>query len=473
MIDVLALGLSALVLLGTLATAVVGHHRVPPVAVALPGAACLVLVGAVGAPAAQGAVREIAPTVAFLVVVLLLADLADREGLFTWAAAVTARQAGRSPMGLLARVVLLSALVTAVLSLDATVVLLTPIVLATATRMRVPSRPHAYAAGHLANSASLLLPVSNLTNLLAFAATGLSFLHFTGLMLGPWVVAVAVEFAVLRWLFRGDLHVPVGSPVTATPAVPVTAVTVVTLVVAGFAVASAIGVSPVWPALLGVLVLAARQLVRRTVRLPDLVRAADLPFAAFVLALAVVVLAVLDNGLRPVLSVVLPDGDSLLPLLAVAGLAAALANLLNNLPATLALLPVVAVGGPAPVLAALIGGQRRAEPDLRRIAREPALAARAGAGGTHGRTVQRRRAGDRAADPGRRDHGAVDRAATLTGCVLFPCRYRSAGLSRADVLERRFPTARIGGKIRTVTPHVRASERVKTCGDDPGTAVVT
>jgi arsenical pump membrane protein len=350
-----ALGLSAFVLLGTLATAVVGHHRVPPVAVALPGAAGLVLVGAVGAPAAGGAVREIAPTVAFLVVVLLLADLADREGLFTWAAAVTARRAGRSPMGLLARVVLLSALVTAVLSLDATVVLLTPIVLATATRMRVPSRPHAYAAGHLANSASLLLPVSNLTNLLAFAATGLSFLHFTGLMLGPWVVAVAVEFAVLRWLFRGDLDVPVGSPVTATPAVPVTAVAVVTLVVAGFAVASAIGVSPVWPALLGVLVLAARQLVRRTVRMPDLVRAADLPFAAFVLALAVVVLAVLDNGLRPVLSAVLPDGDSLLPLLAVAGLAAALANLLNNLPATLALLPVVAVGGPAPVLAALIG----------------------------------------------------------------------------------------------------------------------
>jgi arsenical pump membrane protein len=111
----------------------------------------------------------------------------------------------------------------------------------------------------------------------------------------------------------------------------------------------------VWPALLGVLVLAVRQLVRRTVRLPDVVRAADLPFAAFVLALAVVVLAVLDNGLRPVLSAVLPDGDSMLPLLAVAGLAAALANLLNNLPATLALLPVVAVGGPAPVLAALIG----------------------------------------------------------------------------------------------------------------------
>jgi arsenical pump membrane protein len=354
-VDVLALAVSAVVLLATLITAVVGHHRVPPVAVALPGAAYLVLVGAIGAPDAEGAVREIAPTVAFLVVVLLLAELADREGLFSWAAAVTARQAGRSAPGLLARVVLLSALVTAVLSLDATVVLLTPIVLATAARMRVPARPHSYAAGHLANSASLLLPVSNLTNLLAFAATGLSFLHFTGLMLGPWVVAVAVEFAVLRWLFRADLAVPVGDPVTHVPPVPAVAVTVVALVVVGFGVSSVLDVSPVWPALFGVLGLGVRQLVRRTVRISELAKAADLPFALFVLALAVVVLAVLDNGLEPLLAALLPTGDALLPLLAVAGIAAVLANLLNNLPATLALLPVAAVGGPAPVLAVLIG----------------------------------------------------------------------------------------------------------------------
>jgi arsenical pump membrane protein len=41
--------------------------------------------------------------------------------------------------------------------------------------------------------------------------------------------------------------------------------------------------------------------------------------------------------------------------LAVAGIAAVLANVLNNLPATLALLPVAAVGGSGTVLAVLIG----------------------------------------------------------------------------------------------------------------------
>ena len=164
--------------------------------------------------------------------------------------------------------------------------------------MRVPARPHAYAAGHLANSASLLLPVSNLTNLLAFAATGLSFLHFTGLMLGPWLVAVAVEFAVLRRLFRARSRPPGrrsgdGGAAGARPRGRRRRAVVV-----GFAVASGLGFSPIWPAVAGVVVLGVRQLVRRTTRVGDLLRAADLPFALFVLALAVVVLAVLRNGLE-------------------------------------------------------------------------------------------------------------------------------------------------------------------------------
>ena len=354
-VDPLGLLVSGVLLVAVLVTVGMGAQRIRPVFVAVPSAVFLVLVGALGYADAEDAVREIAPTVGFLVVVLLLAHLAGREGLFTWAAALTARQAGRSAAGLLARVVVLSAVVTAVLSLDATVVLLTPVVLATAAHMRVPARPHAWAAGHLANSASLLLPVSNLTNLLAFAATGLSFVHFTGLMLAPWVVAVAIEWLVLRRVFRADLAVPVDDPVTAVPPPPRLALVVVGLTVVGFGVASLAGLSPVWPAVAGVLVLAVRRLVARTSTTLELVQAADIPFALFVFGLSVVVLAVLRNGLQDLLAQLLPDGVGLLALLAVAAVAAALANLVNNLPATLALLPVAAAGGAGPVLAVLIG----------------------------------------------------------------------------------------------------------------------
>jgi arsenical pump membrane protein len=354
-VDPLALGVSAVVLVAVLIAAAVADPRVPPAAIAVPGAVYLTLVGAIGFPDAEAAVREIGPTVAFLVVILLLAHLADAEGLFSWAAQVTARQAGRSARRLLIRVVVLSAVVTAVLSLDATVVLLTPVVLATAVHMRIPARPHAWATGHLANSASLLLPVSNLTNLLAFAATGLTFLHFAGLMLGPWLVAVAVEFAVLRLMFRADLDHPVEDPVTETPAAPVVALVVVGATVSGFAVTSLIGISPVWPAVGGVVVLAVRQLLRRRTRLDDLVRAADLPFALFVLGLSVVVAAVLHSGVDDVLADVLPDGTDLPALLTITVIGAVLANVLNNLPATLALLPAAAAAGPGPVLALLVG----------------------------------------------------------------------------------------------------------------------
>jgi arsenical pump membrane protein len=51
----------------------------------------------------------------------------------------------------------------------------------------------------------------------------------------------------------------------------------------------------------------------------------------------------------------LPHGDGFLALLAVAAISALLANLVNNLPATLIIVPVVAAGAPGAVLAMLIG----------------------------------------------------------------------------------------------------------------------
>jgi arsenical pump membrane protein len=353
--DALALSLAALLLAGTLAAAAVDSARVPPALIAVPGAALLTLLGTIGVDDAVATLRQVAPTVAFLVVVLLLAELADREGLFTWSAAVTARRAGNSAQSLLTRVFALAAVVTAVLSLDATVVLLTPVVLASARHMRVPVEAHGYAVGHLANSASLLLPVSNLTNLLAVAVTGLSFLHFAGLMLLPQLVTVALEYLVLRRLFRADLRRSIDAPVRDVPGTPVLALGVVAATVAGFAVASLAGLPPVWPAAAGVVVLATRQLATGHTGLHVLVRAANLPFGLFVLGLAVLVLALQQHGLETLLGALLPEGDGLLALLAVAAVFALLANLVNNLPATLALVPAAAVGGVPTVLAVLIG----------------------------------------------------------------------------------------------------------------------
>ena len=54
----------------------------------------------------------------------------------------------------------------------------------------------------------MLLPVSNLTNLLAFHASNVSFLRFAALMALPTIVAVGVEWVVLRRFFATDLRRP-------------------------------------------------------------------------------------------------------------------------------------------------------------------------------------------------------------------------------------------------------------------------
>ena len=96
-------------------------------------------------------------------------------------------------------------MVTAVLSLDATVVLLTPVVLAACLARSVPAEPGTYACLRMANSASLLLPVSNLTNLLALPHLDLTFTGFALAMAPVLAVVLVVEYVGLRLLFRRDL----------------------------------------------------------------------------------------------------------------------------------------------------------------------------------------------------------------------------------------------------------------------------
>lgn len=353
----LAEALSVVLLIAVLGCAVVRPRRLPEAAVAVPAAGIVVAAGAISFGHARAEVERLAPVVGFLAAVLVLARYCDEEGLFRACGAWTARWAAARPRRLLTAVFALAATITAVLSLDATVVLLTPVVFATAAHMGARPKPHAYACAHLSNTASLLLPVSNLTNLLAFSAAGLGFTRFGLLMALPWVVAITAEYLVFRWFFRRDLAAPatpdteVGEP----PGMPVFALVTVVCTLAGFVVASAVGLDPAWSALAGALVLAGRALVRRRTTAVTVVRAAAPGFLLFVLALGVVVRAVVDNGLADALRHLVPTGSGWAALLGLAALAALLANLINNLPAVLVLLPLTAPLGPGPVLAVLLG----------------------------------------------------------------------------------------------------------------------
>lgn len=243
--------------------------------------------------------------------------------------------------------------VTAVLTLDTTVVLLTPVVVATALRMHIDSRPHSLACVRVANAGSLLLPVSNLTNLLAFGVAGLSFGHFAALLAFPWLAVLVAEWAVLRLAFRDQLK-ETGIPKHDVPDAPRFALAILALTVTGFIVLSALDISPAWMAAASCTLLGTRRLIRCQTTVRRIAIEANPGFLVFVLALGVVVAGVSRHGGGQLLSRITPHGQSLGALIMIALLAAVVANLVNNIPATLALLPIVA-GVPLAVLAVLIG----------------------------------------------------------------------------------------------------------------------
>jgi arsenical pump membrane protein len=358
-------------------------RRLPEAVAAVPAAALVVALGVVSWRQAIDELGALGPTVGFLAAVLVLAHAADRAGIFRWAGAVATRVSRGSPQRLLAVVFLIASVTTAVLSLDATVVLLTPVVLLTAQTLRVRPRPHIYACTHLANSASLLLPIANLTNLLAFAASGVSFVKFAGLMSAPWVVAIAIEYVIFRRFFARDLSRDLtrgtgrdlvradgGAVAAATsadpdaqldpdPPTPKFALSVVAATLIGFAALEPVGVAPAWVALAGALVLGVRDVV--TTERGDrgrvagrLALASNPTFCVFVFALGIVVLAVRNTGLGHLVADLVPSSPTIGGLLIAAALAALLANLLNNLPATLLLVPVVG-HSPGLVFAVLLG----------------------------------------------------------------------------------------------------------------------
>lgn len=325
-------------------TAVVG-------AVLLVLGAIAVAVGILPVPEVAVLWDRVWPILLFVVAVTVVTELAAEAGLFTWVAQRTARWGRGRAWVLWLLVVLVAALCTVFLSLDTTAVLLTPVVIVLARHAGLNPLPFALTTVWMANAGSLLLPVSNLTNLLAQHAMGdPTPVAFAALMWAPALVAMVVPMVAVFLIARRSLVVryepgeeePVGDRVLfGTSAIVVVAL--VPLLVSGL---------PVWlPASGAAIVLGAVFLVRRR----SVLRVGLIPWQLVVLAagLFLFIEALHAVGLGAVLAAVSGTGESPLALLRLSLTGMVGANAIDNLPAYLALEPVA--GSPARLAALLIG----------------------------------------------------------------------------------------------------------------------
>lgn len=275
----------------------------------------------------------------FLLALLLLSALLEASGFFEWAAVLAARSA-RTGAGLLRNVLLLGALITIVLSLDTTAVILTPLVVAAVQRLEVPARPYILVCVFVSNVASLLLPVSNLTNLLLAAHVPAA--RFAAAMGLPQLATLAVLWAGLWLACRRELtpsldttRLPGASAVIADRAFFLTACGVLVLLVLGYFAGPALGL-PVWmTTFAGVVVLAAVGLARRRLGRSG-VQHLSLGVFPFVVGLFALVQAVENLGMdRPLVAWLGAPRAPWAGLAAMTGVASVASSALNNLPATL------------------------------------------------------------------------------------------------------------------------------------------
>ncbi|WP_341716067.1 ArsB/NhaD family transporter [Micromonospora sp. FIMYZ51] len=324
------------------------------VALAVAGIGC-VATGALPRPDAAATLGRILPLLLFLGTVVVLAELAAAAGLFDVLATRMAVVARGSWPALFALCVGLAALTTIALNLDTTAVLLTPVLLALAVTLRTAVAPLAVTTVWLANTASLLLPVSNLTNLLAADRIGLDPLAYAEIMWLPQLAVLAVT-TVLLWCCWWRRDRPAGgrfpAPQVHRPADPVlyrTALGGCLLFVGAILTGVPVGLASAVAA--GLLV------AGFAIRSPGTLRPALLPWRLllFVTGLFLVVQTIGQHGLNELVAWLAGPDGGVLGALRAGGTGALLANLVNNLPAYLAGEAALPPGDRQRLLALLVG----------------------------------------------------------------------------------------------------------------------
>lgn len=318
-----------------------------------------VVTGLLPADTARSSIGRIAPLLLFLFSVIVLAELTKEAGVFDAIAERMARAGRGNYVALFLLCVVFASLTTIFLNLDTTAVLLTPVMLALAARARIVTLPLAMTTVWLANTASLLLPVSNLTNLLAADRVALQTRAFAARMWMPQLAVLAVTMALL-WAFywrrpmRGEdtYDPPDLAPVrdrVLFSATGIACLLFIGAILAGVHTGIQLGIAAAVAAVVAVAAFAVRD---RSVLRPVLI---PWQLMVFVTGLFLVVPTLERFGLDDVMRALVGHDDDAAGALRAAFSGAGLSNVLNNLPAYVAGESAVPASNKDQLLSLLIG----------------------------------------------------------------------------------------------------------------------
>jgi arsenical pump membrane protein len=326
----------AIAILATLGV-LVRPWNLPEFIWAVAGAALLVLLQLLPWPDALAAAGKGTDVYFFLIGMMLLAEVARKEGLFDWLAAQAVRYSHGDAKRLFLIVYVVGTAVTVLLSNDATAVVLTPAVYAATRAAKVEPLPYLLICAFIANAASFVLPISNPANLVVFGHDMPPLADWLRLFALPSLAAIVATYFALRLTQRRVLDAPVAevgdvSPLTFAGKLAASGIVMTAVVLlAASALGSALGL-PTFVA--GAAVTMLVLVLGRQSPWPILqdISWSVLPLVA---GLFILVEGLNRTGVLPALAAVLKRAAAASPQVTawLAGLAVAIAsNVVNNLP---------------------------------------------------------------------------------------------------------------------------------------------
>jgi arsenical pump membrane protein len=351
-----------LIALASIALVLIRPKGLPEAWWATAGACLLVLCRLISPAAAVRGVRKGSDVYLFLIGMMIMSELARREGVFDWVAGHAVRASGGSRNRLFLLIYCVGVLVTVFLSNDATAVVLTPAVLAAVRAAEAEPLPYLLICAFIANAASFVLPISNPANLVVYSG-GMPPLGRWLLTFGvPSIASILVTFFVLRWLSNKLLQGPVQTSVDGRPLSPPGRATVfgIGFLAVTLMTASSLNFDLGVPACAAGLLVAGFVSLRDHATPKDVAREISWSVLPLVAGLFVIVEAMNGAGAQGAAVRALREMETWPPLQSalVSGFGVALiSNLMNNLPSGLIIGSSVKVAGAAGPLrdAVLIG----------------------------------------------------------------------------------------------------------------------